>query len=337
MYLRNAWYVAAMAGEVARTPVARTILDEPVVLWRTEGGKAVALHDLCIHRRAPLSLGRLVGDAIQCGYHGFTYDGVGKCVKVPAQERIPARAAVKAYPLVERWGWLWIWMGDAPADEARIPDFHWMDAPGWAPVSGKLHLKANYQLAVDNLLDLSHETFLHSRTIGNAAVAEAPIATREGADGTVHVDRVMRDVKPPPLFVKATGRPDNIDRYQLIEWLPPSYVRIEVRGLPVGSNDINGGLRWWVLNALTPETGRSCNYYWSLPRNFATDDAALSAMLEKGVVQTFNEDVEMLESQQAAIDRDAGRTRTVDVHIDGGTVLARRNLEALVRAEAAAG
>jgi vanillate O-demethylase monooxygenase subunit len=336
MFLRNAWYVAATAAEVGRAPLARSILDEPVVLWRTEAGQAVALHDLCIHRRAPLSLGRLVGDALQCGYHGFTYDCTGKCIKVPAQERIPPRAAVKAYPLVERWGWLWIWMGDAPADEALIPDFHWMETPGWVPVSGKLHLEAHYQLAVDNLLDLSHETYLHTRTIGNAAVAEAPITTRED-DGTVHVERVMKDVKPPPLFVKATGRPDNIDRYQFIEWLPPCYVRIEIRGLPVGSNDPNGGLRWWVLNALTPETERTCNYYWSVPRNFATGDAALTAMLEKAVIQTFNEDVEMLEAQQAAIERDGGRTRTVDVHIDGGTVLARRRLDALIRAEAGPG
>ncbi|MGE0747779.1 MAG: Rieske 2Fe-2S domain-containing protein [Rhodospirillales bacterium] len=336
MYLRNAWYVAASADEVGRTPLAHSILDEPVVLWRTEGGKAVALHDLCIHRRAPLSLGRLVGDAIQCGYHGFTYDGAGRCIKVPAQDRIPARTAVKAYPLVERWGWLWIWMGEAPADEALIPDYRWLDTPGWVPVTGKLHLKANYQLAVDNLLDLSHETFLHARTIGNAAVAEAPIATREGAAGTVHVERVMRDVPPPPLFVKTTGRSDNIDRYQFIEWLPPSYVRIEVRGLPVGSNDPNSGIRWWVLNALTPETAASCNYYWAVSRNFAIDDAALSDTLQKATVMTFNEDVEMLEAQQAATDRDAGRTRQVDVHIDGGTVLARRNLAALVRAEATA-
>ena len=335
MYLRNAWYVAGTAADVGAAPVARTILGQPVVLFRDGAGRVAALHDLCIHRRVPLSLGRVVDGRLQCGYHGFTYDGTGRCVAIPAQDRIPARAAVKAYPLLEKWGWLWIWMGEAAPDEAMLPDFHWMDAPGWTPVSGKLRLKTHYQLAVDNLLDLSHETFLHARTIGNAAVAEAPITTREGAAGTVHVERVMRDVAPPPLFVKALGRADNIDRYQLVEWSPPCYVRIEVRGLPVGSNDPNSGLRWWVLNALTPADDGTTDYYWSLPRNFGVGDEGLSAMLEKAVIQTFNEDVEMLEAQQAAIARDGGRTRQLDVHIDGGTVLARRRLADLVAAEGA--
>ncbi|MBM3487955.1 MAG: aromatic ring-hydroxylating dioxygenase subunit alpha [Alphaproteobacteria bacterium] len=336
MYLRNAWYVAAMAHEVGRTPLARLIAETPIVLYRTEAGGAVALHDLCIHRKAPLSLGRVAGDAIVCGYHGFTYDGTGACIRIPGQDHIPARARVRAYPVVERWGWLWLWLGDpAAADAALIPGFDWLDLPGWVANTGHLHLATHYQLAVDNLLDLSHETFLHARTIGNAAVAEAPITTHE-ADGIVHVRRIMKDVPPPPLFVKTTGSSANIDRYQLIEYLAPCYVRLEVRGLPVGSNDPNSGLRWWVLNALAPETARTTNYYWGLSRNFAIEDTAMTAALQKAVELTFSEDVAMLEAQQAAIERDAGRTRQIDARLDGGTVLARKRLAALIAAEARA-
>lgn len=336
MYLRNAWYVAAMAHEVGRAPLARLVAETPIVLYRTEAGRAVALHDLCVHRKAPLSLGRVVGDALQCGYHGFTFDCEGSCIRIPGQDRIPARARVAAFPLVERWGWLWVWLG-APeaADAALIPGFERLDSPGWVANTGHLHLATHYQLAVDNLLDLSHETFLHTRTIGNAAVAEAPITTHE-EDGIVHVRRIMRDVPPPPLFVKATGSAAPIDRYQLIEYLAPCYVRLEVRGLPVGSNDPNSGLRWWVLNALVPETARTTNYYWGLSRNFATGDTALTASLQKAVEQTFAEDVEMLEAQQRAIERDAGRTRQIDARLDGGTVLARKRLAEMIAAEARA-
>ena len=108
-------------------------------------------------------------------YHGLTYGPDGKCVLIPGQDRIPVKAVVKTYPVVERYKLVWIWMGDPEkADPALVPDVHWMDSPGWVAAEGYHHVAANYKLLNDNLLDLSHETYVHGKTIGHDSVAESP-------------------------------------------------------------------------------------------------------------------------------------------------------------------
>ena len=130
MFLRNYWYVAATDAEVGRKPLARTILGEPIVFFRTEEGAPVAMEDRCAHRHLPLSMGKLVGDELQCHYHGLRFGTDGRCTRIPGQEQIPRCAKVKTYPVAERYHWIWIWMGDpALADPAKITDFHWLDDP----------------------------------------------------------------------------------------------------------------------------------------------------------------------------------------------------------------
>ncbi|HEX4195070.1 MAG TPA: Rieske 2Fe-2S domain-containing protein, partial [Stellaceae bacterium] len=166
-FLRNCWYVAAEAGEVTRVPLPRLLLGEPVVMYRREDRTPVALEDRCCHRRAPLSKGKLIGDRLQCGYHGFTFDASGACVAIPGQDRVPPSVGVRAYPLVERHGYCWIWMGAAnAADVSRIPDFSRNTDPGWTTVHDRLPIAAHYQLMVENLIDLSHLAFVHAKTIG---------------------------------------------------------------------------------------------------------------------------------------------------------------------------
>ena len=174
MFLRNQWYVAAQDTEIGRKPVGRVLLGDPVVMYRLEDGTPVALEDRCVHRHLPLSMGKLVGDVIQCHYHGLQYDCAGTCVKVPGQAAIPPGAKVRSYPMVERYKWLWIWMGDpAAADPDTIPDFHEFDSPNWGARQRYLHVKANWQLIVDNLMDLTHLSFVHETTIGNAHLVNA--------------------------------------------------------------------------------------------------------------------------------------------------------------------
>src|SRR5882757_4446416 len=88
MFIRNAWYIAAWADELGQKPLARRICNDPVVLFRDRDGRPAALVDRCCHRSAPLSLGEVVSDGIQCGYHGLTFDGSGACVAIPGQSRI---------------------------------------------------------------------------------------------------------------------------------------------------------------------------------------------------------------------------------------------------------
>ncbi len=177
MFLRNGWYVAAWDHEVTRqNMLRRTLLGEPVVFYRTEDGRPVALEDRCCHRHAPLSRGRLVGNAVECPYHGFTYDPSGACIAIPGQAAIPPGARVRSFPVVERYHWIWIWMGDAAlANPDTIEDFHWMDDPQWRFAGERLELPGNYVLLVENLLDLSHLSFVHPTTLGTDKIARTPM------------------------------------------------------------------------------------------------------------------------------------------------------------------
>ena len=132
MFVTNVWYVAAWDDEIGRQPLARRLLNEPVVLYRGSDGGPIALEDRCCHRHLPLHKGEIEGDNIQCGYHGLTFDRHGQCISIPGQTTVPPGAQVRSYPVVERDRWIWIWMGDPKrADTAPIPAFHWLTDPSW--------------------------------------------------------------------------------------------------------------------------------------------------------------------------------------------------------------
>src|SRR5580658_3541723 len=168
MLIRNAWYVAAWADEIGRTPLARRICNQPLVLFRDNEGHAAALQDMCCHRGAPLSMGKVVEQGLECGYHGLTFDRSGRCVRIPGQDRIPERARVPSYPVVERDAFLWIWMGDpAKADETEIVSYPWHnDVRHWPNKHTTYHIKAAATLMVDNLMDLTHLGYVHVGSIG---------------------------------------------------------------------------------------------------------------------------------------------------------------------------
>ena len=132
MFLMNQWYAAALPSELTDKPLARTICGEAVVMYRTASGQPVALSDRCPHRYAPLSAGTCAGENIICPYHGIIFDSSGTCARIPHQPTIPQKMRVRAYPLVERWGWAWIWMGDSSlADPKLIPAYEWFGSPDW--------------------------------------------------------------------------------------------------------------------------------------------------------------------------------------------------------------
>ncbi len=334
MFLKNYWYIAAMAHEVGRAPLQRWLLNEPVVMYRTEAGRAVALLDICPHRSYALSKGELVGDDLRCNYHGLVFAPDGRCVKIPGQVNIPPRCRARAFPLVERWKWLWIWMGDqAKADESLLPDMHWNDHPGWTTTGGYFELKCNYQLLVDNLMDLSHEATVHPGTIGNQAVNETPCKTEVNGEH-VRTVRFMENCPPPPLFVKLRGFAENIDRTQDINFYPPSHIIIKSKAVPHGSDTerTNMALEYRVLNGITPATERTTHHFWAVPRSFAHEDSITKAFHD-GSVRTFMEDIGVLEGQQARIDHQGGKPRWIDVNADSGGVAARRIVARLLGVE----
>jgi phenylpropionate dioxygenase-like ring-hydroxylating dioxygenase large terminal subunit len=336
MWLRNCWQAAAFGHEVIGGQLlARRIGDEPVVLYRAMDGRPVAVHDRCPHRFAPLSKGALVGDVLRCGYHGLCFDTEGKCVQIPGQDHIPSKARVRAYPVVERHRLVWIWMGDAErADPALVPDVHWLDDPKWVASEGYHRIAANYRLLNDNLLDLSHETYVHTRTIGHEAVAESPIAIRV-EERAVCIDKEMPGCTPPP-FYQFLGRlkpTDRIDRWQRTVYHPPGYIVIDVGVQPLdaapGSNRVEGR----VINLMTPETATSTHYFWAFARNFRLDEPGVTEFLRANVSRTFDEDKDMLESQQRNIGDVAEPVFSIAVKADAGPTQGRRLLASLIEAE----
>jgi vanillate O-demethylase monooxygenase subunit len=329
VFPKNSWYVAAAGHELGRALLKRTIAEEQLILYRTEAGAPVVMLDLCPHRHAPLSLGRLVGDNVECGYHGITFDCSGKCVRIPGEGRILERFAATTFRAIERWGFVWVWLGDKEkADEAKLPEpFKWQSEPGWCPMDGYVHVKGHYQLLVDNLLDLSHEAFAHKNTIGNDAVAETPCTTTV-KDGKIEVFRFMKDCTPPKLFVKAAGFDSNIDRHQKITFYPPCFVAIEVWAAPTGTEEKR--LIWWVLNALTPETAASTHYFWGLPRGFKQDDRELTEALRAGIYRTFDEDKTLIEQQQIILQRMPLEKRSIFTPADQAPTRARQMVAAML-------
>ena len=331
MFLRNFWYVAAYDHEIGREPLGRMILGEPVVFFRKEDGTPVAFEDRCAHRHLPLSMGKLVGDTLQCRDHGLRYDASGACVKVPGQDTIPPAARVKTYPVVERYRWLWIWMGDpALADPVAITDFHWLDAPSLGAKGQYLHVESNWQLNVDNLLDLTHLAFVHETTIGNAALVENAKVKVERAANNVVVTRWIIDAPPPPTFVKAGGFTSNVDRWQIIDFVPPAFLRRDVGCSPTGTGAPQGrragGINMRNLNAITPETETTSHYFWGQAHDWDIHNRATTDMLVGQIATAFLEDVAVFEAQQRNMTIMPGAPQ-VEINADNGLIQARRILE----------
>lgn len=332
-FLQNFWYAAGWSREITARPLARRILGQPLALFRTEGGKAAAVDDCCPHRMAPLSFGEVVGETLRCGYHGLRFDCEGACIEIPGQVSIPPRAKVRAYPVVERWGFAWIWMGNpAAADPAEIPPLPWMSAPDWTYNSGTIVYECNYVLLLDNLIDLSHTTFVHRQTIGTDDVARTPIRTTADAS-RVLVERYMNDTDPSVLYIRAGDFTGRVDRWQRIEYTPPTNVIIDAGAVPTGTNDKSRGIDTRIVNIITPESETRTFHFWAFVRNFKLSDRDLDAFIEKAIVQTFNEDKVLIDGQQRNVNA-RPQQRMLDNNADLGVVQARRIVDRLLQREA---
>jgi len=335
-YPLNAWYVAAWDHEVTRKPMSRRIADRPLALYRTEDGRAVALADACWHRLAPLSMGKTLGkDQIQCPYHGIVYNSAGRCVSMPAQETINPSATVPSFPVIERYRYVWVWLGDPTlADPDLIPDMHQMSSNEWAGDGETIFAPCNYQLVLDNLMDLTHEEFVHSSSIGQDELSESDfVVTQEGT--TVTVSRWMLDIDAPPFWLKNMrdkfpGFEGKVDRWQIITFQSPSTINIDVgvakagTGAPEG--DRSQGVNGFVMNTISPETAKTCHYFWAFMRNYRLESQLITTQLRNGVHGVFGEDEAMLKAQQEAIDANPDY-EFYNLNIDAGGMWVRRLIE----------
>ena len=333
--LRNQWYSAAFGHELKQEPMARMFLNEPVVMYRKADGTPVAFEDRCCHRRAPLSKGKIEGDNLRCGYHGFLYDATGAVVWAPGQDRLPPGSRVRSYPIVESHGWIWIWMGDpALADPKTAPSYDKYDDPKWASYGSLIPVEANYFLVVDNLLDLSHLPFLHANTIGSPEDTNPNLTWERGSDW-IKGTRVARGLSPSARNLQE-GLDFRFDRTQIMLFEPPSQVTIDILsneyGKEYGDPNSRMNRRIIIYDAMTPETDTSCHYFWAIARDYAIDDPKMTEMGLRGTTAAFLEDKVMLEEEQKIISMNPSAPQ-VDVIGDTGSLQARRIIERMLGEE----
>jgi vanillate O-demethylase monooxygenase subunit len=336
---RNQWYVGAWSSEVGRTPFERTLLGEPVVFYRTEAGAPVAVAGRCPHRRFPMVRGTLVGDALQCGYHGWTFDCSGACVRIPSQEGfIPRAFRITTFAVVERWQWIWIWMGDpALADPALIPDHTALQLEGstWqADVGGVEPLRARYQLMNENVLDLTHVTFVHANTIGTETIAAAPIDV-EDRGRSLHSERHVIGETPTAFHRGVLGLDGPTDRVLVTDFYPPALLASGSRFFHRGESRRADGKMYGefrVFHVPTPETETTTHYFWAFTRSFGQGDADLTARLHAGWRAGVYEDIEAIEANERMLD--LGPTQhDLSAKSDAGGLLGRKMVQAMILAE----
>ena len=340
MFPKNAWYVAAMPDEVKDKPLGRTICNEKIVFYRGENNRVEAVEDFCPHRGAALSLGYVCEGKLVCGYHGLVMGCDGKTVSMPGQ-RVQGFPKVRAYPVMEKYGFIWVWPGDpAQADPAKLHHLEWAESPDWAYGGGLYHIACDYRLMVDSLMDLTHEAYVHTTSIGQKEIDESPVTTKVDGDHVI-TSRFMENVMAPPFWranLRGNGLADDVpvDRWQICHFYPPSHVLIEVGVAHAGHGGYNADPKHKaasiVVDFLTPETDTTMWYFWGMARNFRPDDAALTAQIREGQGKVFAEDKGVLEAQQKNLELNPGR-RLLMLNIDAGGVQSRKIIDRMIAAE----
>ncbi len=342
-FVRNAWYVAAWSDGIGDGQVvARTIMGEPVVLYRKANGDVAAIEDRCAHRFAPLSMGKVVhGDRIQCPYHGLEFDGTGACVYNPhGAKNIPSRARVKSYPVIEKHKAIWIWMGGAPADPAKVPDFGVLDNVPELHTTKRdsITIRANYQLIIDNLLDLSHTSYLHEGILGNADTVESEITVEQDGDDVV-IGRHATNSAPPGMFAQFwPNHPPRVDKFTKMRWMAPSTLWL-VTGICKMGAQPDSGTGYHAIHMLTPEKECSTLYHFTAVRfGVVTTDEKLNRDLQTKVAEmrrfAFEEqDAPVIEAQQRMIESADRPLDPLVLAIDVGPVRYKRILNKILDAE----
>ena len=337
-FVYDDWYVAAFADEVGPRLLTRTLLGRGVVMFRDQQGRVVAMEDRCPHRSMPLSAGTLEGERIVCAYHGMQFNAQGDCVHVPSQASCPKSMGVRTYATLERGPVVWIWMGDAAtADTSRLPAQDWLSSGNWAWSKGYLHLQGSYVRLHENLLDLTHLSFLHAKSFGTPDYAGAAYDTEIG-DGHFVVKRNVVPTTLPPVWAKPTGIEGAGQAARIVrsEFRSPGMHEVSVSfydcTLP---EDARETFRIRTAHLPTPETATRTHYFVVHGRDFAQHDEAMTRFMHEQLFVAFHEDVAGLALQEEVLARTPPHELyEFSVGADGPSVAMRRYL--LARAQAAA-
>jgi len=335
---RNQWYIAAWSKDVTRKPMERWLLDEPVAFYRIESGKAVAVEGRCPHRGFPLGESRVVGDNVECGYHGMTFSPEGTCVRIPSQDAIPKACKIKSYPVAERWKWIWIWMG-APelADESMIPDHFAMGLtdPQFNCAGDSYHpVPGRYMLMHDNLFDLTHIGYLHRDTFGNGGGGADQVPEQFTGPNWIESRFEQKNIECPPFFAHLMRTSGRIDRtFGLRLYMPCLHYGADTLRRPSedGNGEMIGSLR--IYHAVTPETRTTAHYFFAAGQNWAPDEPELAQGIVEGLQPALKEDMSATAYIEKMIEKSGGRLNEVLLRADSVCVNGRRFFEKFIREE----
>ncbi len=334
-FLCNAWYVAGRSEDFEARLTPLTLLNENIVLYRGKDGTPSALEDACPHRKLPLSMGNLKGDTVECGYHGLTFDRTGACVSAPTQgDPIPKRARVRSYPAEDRYGFLWIWMGEgAPGPIIDIPNF---DNPGWGRTErGALTIDCNYLYVMDNLLDPSHVAWVHVTSFAGAGTDHRPLDIEDIDEGVI-VSRWIMGEPAPPYYRSMLAFGDATDRKQHYECrLPSTAINMSVytragTGGPDAALPEDAYLNI-SYNFITPVDEDRSLYFWFQHRNSDPDNQETNARMFEGATMAFNEDKAILEAVHQGMKFRA--TPYMNLGLDAGAMRFRAKLDKRIAEE----
>lgn len=338
MFLKNAWYVAGWSKDFTNELKAERYLDENIVFYRRQDGTPVALENACPHRKLPLSMGKIVNGNIECGYHGLTFDGAGKCVFAPTQpDSIPPKAKVKSYPVIDRYRLLWIWMGDPElAEPDKIFFVENYDNPDWGYTDGGvLDIDCNYLWVADNLLDPSHVAWVHVTTFAGAGTEDQPMKVEKTPQGVI-VHRWISGKMPSPYYAKLVKFKGPCDRLQHYEMCFPAIGVNKSVYTPVGTggkgtSPIPETLINISYNFMTPISEKKTRYFWFQHRNTEPHNKEVSEQMNKGAYFAFEEDRDILVAVHEGMANKT--TPNIDLGLDAGAKLFRRSLTKLIAEE----
>jgi vanillate O-demethylase monooxygenase subunit len=327
-FIKDEWYVVAFVTEIGRALLERTIIGQRLVLFRTTRGEPVALEDRCAHRSYPLSAGKLDGDTVICGYHGMRFDKVGDCIEVPSQATCPKGIGVRRYPLVERGPFVWGWFGaETEADPGRIPATPWLESDQWVSSQDYFHLPGNYVSLHENLLDLTHLTYVHAGSFGTPDYARAPYEV-ESSDGRYRITRSVVPTRLPPVWAVPTGLGhDHAARIATSEFVAPGLhvVRVTFYDTELAP-DKRPEFIIRTCHVPTPETHGSTHYFIVHSRDFAQEDSSITEFMRGQLMMAFREDVEALTKLEQVLAEDDPERYEISVASDAPAVAMRRYL-----------
>ena len=336
-FLENAWYVVAQSQQISDKLLSLKLLGEQLLFYRNSVGEVVALEDACPHRKLPLSMGKLKGDYVQCGYHGLTFDACGRCVDAPTQDKIPGNAFVRSYPVIEKYQLVWIWMGQPELAGAKlIPEFDDYDNPDWGLTDGgMLECRCHYLYLLDNLLDPSHVAWVHETSFASSGTEDVPLMIEDTEKGVL-VSRWIKNIDPPPYYAEMLSFSGKVDRLQYYEAQMPSvainmstYARAGFGG---NSDDLpDDSYRMRSYHFITPIDAHSTRYHWFQHYNTNTRDEVVRAKLNAGARMAFEEDRIILEAVEAGMSD--LRRPGLDLQLDIGARKFRKKLSSLIKAE----